>query len=407
MEESFISVQAKVSQALIQKTIETQLKSILGQDGLSVDLPQGNLLIENVDNVQYQVSNKDILVAADLEVEYNNEETINVLGEATIQLVIHMTYEVKPDFTLRTETKLQEYKWIEKPSLKIGRLKIPSKGALNLLIKGFDQKLGKQIDTLISEKVDLQKIVTTQLAKFENPIPNNFDKNIHLSIRPDNLLFNIAENGGHYGLTIHTTFGAEVNWEKRAATKIFSELPHIQEFDGRSTPSEVQLPIKVDYALLVDVLGKQFAHVKVMDEDLQLSDLKLGYQRSLLHISANISGSVSGALQAHLVPRLDHVNQRIHLDQLKYEIKSSNFLVKAAVFLFKGKIDQQIDKFSTIELKPIFDKIIRDLNEKLSKISIKGLQFDVKMDKIKITNLAFFESFLKAEVKVIADGQVA
>ena len=406
MEVSYISVQARVSQAFIQKTIEKQLKSILGGNGLSIDLPQGNLLIENVDNVQYQVSNNDIVVAADIEVEYNNEETINVLGQAMIHLVIHMAYAIKPDFTLSTETKLQEYNWIEKPTLKIGRLKIPSKGALDLLIKGFDQKLGKQIDELIAQKVDLQKIVTSQLAKFENPIPNNYDPNIHLSIKPDNLLFNIAEKGGHYGLTVHTSFGAEVNWDKRANTKIFSELPHIQEFDGHSTPSEINVPVKIGYDLLMAMLSKQFAQVKIMEEDLKISNLQLEYRRSLLHVSADIEGTVSGALSAHLVPRLDKAYQKIHLDQLKYEIKSSNFLVKAAVFLFKGKIDKQIDKFSTVDLRPIFDKIIKDLNDKLSKIAVEGLIFDVNMDKIEITNLAFFESYMMAHVKVVADGQV-
>ena len=407
MEESFISIQAKVSQALIQKTIETQLKTILGSDGLSIDLPQGNLLIENVDNFQYQVSNNDITVAADIEIEYNSEEKINVLGQATIHLVVHVAYEIRPDFTLRTQTKLQEHTWIEKPSLRIGKLKIPSKGALDLLIKGFDQKLGKEIDELIAQKVDLQKIVTQQLSKFENPIPNNFDRNIHLSVQPENLLFNIKEKGGHYGLTVHTSFKSEINWEKRSITKIFSELPHIQEFDGQTSNSEIKIPIKVDYDMLVAMLSEQFAQVKVMDEDLQISNMQMKYSNGLMHVSAKIKGNVSGDLKAQLIPRLDASFQKVYLDQLNYEIKSSNFLVKAAVFLFKGKIDKQIDKFSTIDLRPIFKKIIEDLNTKLNEISLEGLLFDVKMNQIELTNLALFESFLMAHVKLKADGQLS
>ena len=165
-----------------------------------------------------------------------------------------------------------------------------------MLIKGFDQKLGKEIDELIAQKVDLQKIVTQQLSKFENPIPNNFDRNIHLSVQPENLLFNIKEKGEHYGLTVHTSFKSEINWEKRSITKIFSELPHIQEFDGQTSNSEIKIPIKVDYDMLVAMLSEQFAQVKVMDEDLQISNMQMKYSNGLMHVSAKIKGNVSGCL---------------------------------------------------------------------------------------------------------------
>ena len=407
MEESFISAQARVSKAFIQETIEAQLRGILGQDGLALDLPQGALLIEHVDNVKYQVSNQDIVVAADIEVEYNNEEAINVVGQGTIHLVVFMAYEIKPDFTLSTETKLKEHTWIEKPSLKIGRLKIPSKAALDLLISRFDEEFGKKIDAAIAQKVDLQKIVTQQLAKFENPIPNNFDQNIHLTVKPSNLLFNIQEQGGHYLLTVHTSFGAEVNWEKRANTKIFSELPHIQEFDGRSMPSEIYVPVKVNYDVLAAMLNEQFAQIKVMEEDLKVSQIQLAYRKNVCHVSANIAGTVSGALSAQLVPRLDADKQTLHLEQLQYEIQSSSFLVKAAVFLFKGKIDQKIDQFSTIDLNPIFDKLKSDLNSKLKQIVLEGVKFKVRLDDLEVSHLAFFESFCMAQVKVKANGQLA
>jgi len=406
MSESFISIQANISKAFIQKTIEAQLKNELGSNGLSIDLPQGNLLIENVDNVQYEVTNQDVLLAADIEVEYSKEEGINLIGQATIHLVICMAYKIKPDFTFYTETSLKEYNWIEKPSLKIGKIKIPSKTALDVLIKSFDQKFGKQIDELIASKIDLQKIVTEQLAKFENPIPNAYDPNIHLSIRPVNLLFHIAEQGGHYGLTGHTSFQAEVNWENRPIEKIFSALPHVQEYDGKPTPSEVNVPVKVDYKLLAEMLGKQFAKVKVMEEDLEVSDLQVNYKNDLLHVGANIKGSISGKLNAKFLPRLDPGTQKMYLDRLDYEIISSSFLVKAAVFLFKGKIDKRLEQFSIIDLNLICDKMVKDFNAKIKDIALEGLTFNFKMDKIELIDLSLFENHFISHIKVKADGQL-
>ncbi len=407
MKESFVSIQATISKAFIQRTIESQLKSILGSDGLAIEVPPGSLLIENVDNVQYQVSNHEIIVAADIEIEYHKEEGINLTGQGTIHLVMVMAYEIKPDFTFSTTTRLQEHQWIEKPSLKIGKFKISTKAALNVLIKSFDEKLGKEIDTQLAKRIDLQKIVTEQLNKFSNPIPNNYDPNIHLSIRPDNLLFNIAEQGGVYGLAAHTSFQAEINWDKRSPEKIFATLPHIQEFDGQSSASEINIPVKVDYQLLTALLAKQFAQVKIMEEDLQIKDLQLEYKNKLLHVGANIKGGISGALKASLSPRLDKENQKIHLEQLDYEIKSSSFLVKAAVFLFKGKIDKKIENFTTIELRPIFDKMVKDFNTKLSEINIEGITFELTMTKVELMDFLLLEDHFACNVKVSADGQLS
>jgi hypothetical protein len=155
------------------------------------------------------------------------------------------------------------------------------------------------------------------------------------------------------------------------------------------------------------MLNEQFAQVKVMEEDLKLSDIQLAYRNNACHVSAKIAGTVSGALSAQLVPRLDADKQVLHLEQLKYEIQSSSFLVKAAVFLFKGKIDQKIDQFSTIDLNPIFDKIKSDLNTKLKQIAIEGVAFKVRLEDLELSNLAFFESFCMAQVKVKANGQLA
>jgi len=164
-----------MSKAFLQNAIEKELKGILGQDGLTLNLPQGALLIERIDNVQYNVSSKDIQLAADVEVEYNKEEGINVAGQAVIHLVFNIAYRIMPDFTLQTTTQLKEHNWIEAPNIRVGKLKIPSKAALNLLISSFDEKLGREIDEIIGKKLDLQKIVTTQLTKLENPIPNPVD----------------------------------------------------------------------------------------------------------------------------------------------------------------------------------------------------------------------------------------
>ena len=386
MEKSHVSVQARLSKAFLQKTIEKEMQGLIGANGIILELPQGKLLIERIDNIKYIVSSQDIQLAAEIEVEYNKEEGIPVEGQATIQLLFNIAYTIQPDFTLSTSTRLASHEWIEKPNVKVGKLSIPSKGALNLLINSFDEKLGRQIDNIIGKKLDLRKVVTTQLTRLENPIPNPIDKNIHLFINPDNLLFNIAEGENDYALSVHTTFDAEVKWELQKSQKIFSSLPHIEEYDGTATMSQINVPVKVDFEALSKMLVKQFSQVEVIGRNIQVKAIDLSYTGSL-NIRAQIEGDLSGNLNARAKPRLDVSSQTLFFDNLEYDLSTSNILVKAATFLFKGEIDKRIDQFSHVPLKPIFRPLIKNLNSKLEEFTIEGLDFRINMDSLEVVKL--------------------
>ncbi len=406
MEKSYVSLEAKLSKAFIERTIERELKTLIGQDGIQIQLPQGELLIENVDNVQYQVSSKDIKLAADVEVDYNKEEGINVLGHATIHLDFRIDYKIHSDFTLKTKTNLVNHEWVEKPTVKIGKLRIPTKAAFDLLINSFESEVGVRIDSIIEKKLDLQKIVTSQLTKLENPIPNPLDKNIHLSIDPDTLLFNITEQEKEYRLAIHTTFDAEVIWEQQVAKKIFFSLPHIEEYYGETTSSKLFIPININFEALANMLVRQFAKVEVLGRQLQIKDIKLHYS-DRLNIKAVIEGDYSGILEANTKPRLEATSQTLYLDDFDYELSTKNFLVKAAVFLFKGEIDKRLDQFTKVPLQPIIKPLVANLNQKLNEFNLEGLEFQLQLDSIDLQRLAFQNHYFVADTKISASQIVA
>jgi len=407
MDKSQISVQATVLKSFLQHSIEKELQGVLGTNGLSLKLPQGVLLIERIENIQYNVSGHEIQIAADVEVEYNKEEGVIIAGQAIIHLVFILEYKIASNLTLETVTKLKEHSWIEKPTIKVAKLTIPSAAALNILINSFDEKLGKRIDEVIAAKLDLQKLVTAQLAKAENPLPNPVDnKNIHLFIRPDELLFSIEEREVDYSLSIYTSFDAKAKWEVLPTQKMFSALPNIKEYDGTITPSTLKVPVKIMFSCLVERLKKQFASVELMGRNLNITELKIWFDQRL-YIEANISGDITGTLTANAKLRLDVESQVLYLDNLEYDLATSNFLVKAATFLFKGEINKKIDQFTSVPLKPLLNPLMRGLNEKLKEFNLEGINFEMSLDSINVTELTLVSDCIITQVEINANGQLA
>jgi hypothetical protein len=405
MNKSYVSVRARLSKAFLQKTIEKELQSLIGKNGIKLNVNQGELHIEAIENIKYIVSSRDIQLSADIEVDYHKEAGIDVAGHGIIRLIFNIAYEISPEFKLSTKIRLSNHEWLEKPSIKVGKLSIPSKGALDLLINTFEDTLGKKIDGIIAEKLDLQKLVTHQLARLENPIPNPVDKNIHLFIDPDNLLFNITEQEVDYSLAVHTTFDAKIEWEPQENMSIFSALPKIEEYHGETSMSQLNVPVKVNFDALSNMLMKQFAEVTVLGRNLQVKDIKLRFDERL-KIKAVIEGDVSGVLDANAIPRLDIAAQKLHLDDLQYDITTSNFLVKAATFLAKSEINKRLDQFSTIPLQPIIAPLLTDLNAKLRDFKIVGLDFSFVLDSLELHQLRFLPDHLITHVEIKANQSV-
>ena len=406
MNKSYISIRAGLDKAFLQKTIEKELQSLIGLNGIKLNLNQGELHIEAIENIHYIVSSRDIQLSADIEVDYLKESGLDVAGHGIIRLVFNMAYEISPDFKLTTKIRLTDHQWLEKPSIKVGRLSIPSKGALDLLINSFEEKFGEKIDAIIAEKLDLQKMVTNQLARLENPIPNPLDENIHLFIKPDNLLFNITERDADYSLAAHTTFDAKVEWASLERQTIFSALPSIEEYGGETSMSQLNIPVQVNFDALAKMLMRQFAQVTVLGRNLQVKDIKLHYD-GRLRVKANIEGDISGSLEADAIPRLDIANQILCLDDLKYDITTKNFLVKAATFLAKSEIDKRLDQFSKVPLQPIIGPLLTNLNVKLKDFKIEGFEFDFHLDSLEMHKLSLLQDHLIAEVEIKANQTLA
>jgi len=205
-----------------------------------------------------------------------------------------------------------------------------------------------------------------------------------------------------YNLAVHTSFDGSIKWEKISNQKIFSALPHIEEYDGTASDSQLNVPVKVNYDAMSQMLVRQFSTVKVVGRTLHIKNIKLNHTDRLL-INADIEGDFSGKLKAEAKLRLDQSTQTLYLDDLEYDLTTSNFLVKAAVFVFKGEIDKHLDKFSTIALQPIFRPLISNLNQKLKGFDIQGLDFTLRLDSLKAIDLQMEADHLNANFEIKAN----
>lgn len=98
-------------------------------------------------------------------------------------------------------------------------------------------------------------------------------------------------------------------------------------------------------------------------------------------------GSFSGTLYATGKPYYNEATQTISLQQFNYDLKTSNFLLKGAKWLFDKLIREEIQKYTIADLSAYHKKITDNITNLLNKEWTKGLQASGTVESLTVTGI--------------------
>jgi hypothetical protein len=104
-------------------------------------------------------------------------------------------------------------------------------------------------------------------------------------------------------------------------------------------------------------------------------------------IKVDFSGSFNGSAFFTGNPVYNATNKTIEVQDLDYDLQSKNLLLKTAKWLFAGKIESELKKYTTMELADYFDSAQKALNLSLNKEWTKGIKGSGTIKELKVVSV--------------------
>ncbi len=213
-----------------------------------------------------------------------------------------------------------------------------------------------------------------------------------LKINPQKIRINnlFAQNDS---LNIYLGLSAKpvISFEK--PTEQSSWVPNIGSF-SRKPGFTIFLDAVLSYDSLTNILnqqamGKKFDFKKgFIKKKFIIEDCKIyGAGNEKLIIKVNFSGTNDGVVYLVGTPVYNVEKRRIEVTNVDFDIKSKNFLLGSADWLFDKKITKEITKYAQFDLGAYIDTAKTAINKELNQEWIKGIRSYGNISDIKLIGI--------------------
>jgi len=353
---SYIAIPIETSLADLEKMLNKQISGLVYADTSLDDNGGDNLMVKawKQDNIKISLNNNVLSYTVPLKLWIKAGWKISKFGfevgdfrevNAAIALKFKSTISLNSDWTVNSVTVADGFDWLSSPVMKVGPVDIPITYLANLILKSNQNKLSAAIDKGFKEKINLKSYVKDSWNAIQEPRKINDEYNLWIKVTPLEIL--TTPLSGKNGKLIHTvsiktTTQAFVGASPPKGTQI--PLPKLVFQD--KIPSDFQVNLwtelpfsKANEMALGYLNGKTFTEGK---RSLTVNHVSLYGSEGKLVIYLILTGSYTGELYLEGTPYYNPAKKAIELSGLDYHIKTKQFMVKSASWLFKSALAAKI-----------------------------------------------------------------
>lgn len=360
--------------------------------------------------VKKEITDLDIrgdIIYLSLSVEINAKK-----GKIYSQGILAMNIETKlifeDDKIIKTQSRLNDFNWITKPSVNISFIKIPITPVVEEYIKKNSANWFVSIDNYV------QKIIQEHYNKVLRTIKSKIflQKSIlrlDLNINEIKFAYFRSEKEYFYSQLYVEFDNTLVKYGKNENIgHNIPKLSWIQEYQ-KEEKTHFKIVFKND---MINFLSKWFYErfynhkaISIGGKEIKITDLQGSCSEGKLIFNAQYSGYFSGTAQLSFIPEWIFPNKKIKLKSTDLKIDTEDFMPRIIMFFFIGKIREKIiAKIETLVNTWIQLKTV-DIEVKLSKIDrrnelkISDYDFPISINE----NDLILESFLSFDYCILID----
>ena len=351
------------------------------------------------------------------------EKGVGTLGvysyqNTTFETVMYFNSQISflNNWTVITKTAPNGFKWVTKPVLDYGKIKIPITTIVETNLKKQQAEFCKTMDEMMAKQLNFQEYAVMAWNQFSQPFHVSEEYNTWLKITPVSI--NITPLV-FYGNAIDANIGIDTYSEtftgkKPAASPLIKTVTNFNAVQTLPQKFLLQTTANVPFSEATAIAKNMFLN-KEFDfregkSKVKITDVKVYQQDDRVMIEATTEGAVEGTSYIFGIPVYDGTKRKIVLADTRFKLKTKNILHKTGTVLFQGKIVKMIEEEYGIPTAEIEDTSRKSIEEAFNKEYYKGLKmkgkvFSLKPSKI-LLNPAGITAVIdtEAQLKLLVQG---
>lgn len=360
-------------------------------------------------------TNNNILIEVPLKIWA--EKGIGTLGIYTYQnttfetvMSFNMSLQFRNNWTLGTKTQPNGFRWVVKPVLDYGRIKIPITSLVEKSLKEQQEKFCETIDSQVAGQLNLQQYVMMAWNAFSQPFNISEEYHTWLKISPVNvtttpLQFFANQINTNIGVTVYSeTFTGE----KPQSAPLIRTVP-----DFNSTPSLadrflLQTTANIPYASATEMARNLFLNKEydVRGSSVKIKNVQVYNAEDRVMIEAETEGYIKGKVFISGIPVYDPDKHKIILTGTKFNLRTPNILQKTATLLFKGQIIKTIEKEYGIPTQEMETTARKSIEQAFNTEYYKGIKMSGKVINLRPGIILLSPSGMTAVIDISASLQL-
>lgn len=339
-------------------------------------------------------THKNLLIEVSLKIWA--EKGIGTLGiynyqNTTFETVMYFNTQLKVNnnWTIDTKTSANGFKWITKPVLDYGRIKVPITSMVETSLKEQQAKFCITIDELMKDQLNFQQLAITSWNLFAEPFEVSEDYKTWLKITPISVNLTPLK---FYGNQLETAIGIDVYSEtftglKPANSPAVGAIGNFNFVQNLPNSFSLNTTVNIPFEEATKIAEQTFLNKKYDfregKSEITITGIKVYGEDDRLMIEAETAGTINGTSYISGIPVYDEVKHKIVLSDTRFKLKTKNIFQKTLTLLFKNKIINMIEDEYGIPTSDLELSSKSSIEAAFNKEYYKGLQINGQVYKLK------------------------
>jgi len=317
---------------------------------------------------------------------------------------------VNSQWKIAPVTTAAGHQWFKRPVVKIGFFEISLAPILDQVLQNQQGSIAKELDKEIQNRIQIKPYVQEAWEQIQQPFELSQQINAWLKITPSEIMMTpltvrnnqIVTNIGIKGY-VDTFFGNKPEFTLNTNLPPLQTIKQVQErfqiaLTGQITHDYAKSLVEQNFVGQTYSFNKGKRQIKITGIDLYGSNGKLV-------IKLNIDGSVKGEIYLKGNPVFDQNSSTLIVENLEYDIKTKNALVRVADWMNHGNFIKTIEQNLRLPLGKEIEQTKRLIRQNLNNHRVsENIVLNGKLENLIPGDVLITKEAIHA--RVTAEGQI-